>query len=482
MTSVARPETPEGVDSADESASWAAGTAHRLIALAGGRAVAQVLAMVWFFAAARQLSDQDYGVVATGLAFLAVFSGIGDLGTTRTTVRHVAADERTMWPAFIAAVRIRSLGGLGIAVLTAAAIAIAPVPVDPGIVLLAGAIATVSGITELAFAALRSVGRTRFETGMLVFERGLFLVVGLGAVGAGAGPGAVLGIYLFTNALSAVWSAAVVHRARPADARPSGPFLDAEGRYTAMSFALLVATPRLGPLLVALFASTTAVGVYSVAQRPLESMTLFAIATATPVLPVIRGHLARGAAVHAERVAVATIAATGTAMLPLLAWFTVSPTMVLDLFFGAGRYDGAAIVLRLLSATALTWCFRGVGEFVLLGGERARQTLVITGSGGLLSLAIGVPLVIAHGATGAAIAVLAGELLMVGLLIRAEPSLVGAAARRVYAPGVAVAVASAGSLALLGGTVLGSLLMMVILQVGALALAVRMIRKLEVGA
>ena len=115
--------------------------------------------------------------------------------------------------------------------------------------------------------------------------------------------------------------------------------------------------------------------------------------------------------------------------------------MTLTLFFGADRYDGAEIVLRLLAVTALTWCFRGVGEFVLLGGERARSLLIIAGVGTAITIGRGVPLVLGFGATGAAIALVIAELVMVLMLVIIEPSMGDrVAAPAPIAPALAVAV------------------------------------------
>ncbi len=86
---------------------WSRSHTHRCLALGGSRAFAQLLAMAWFVAAARILTDAQYGVVATGMAFFAVFAGVGDVGTTRTLVRHVAAEPRMVWTTYRAAVGVR---------------------------------------------------------------------------------------------------------------------------------------------------------------------------------------------------------------------------------------------------------------------------------------------------------------------------------------------------------------------------------------
>src|SRR5829696_4077538 len=101
---------------------WSRSHTHRFVALAGSRALAQLLAMAWFIASARILTDAQYGVVATGMAFFALFAGVGDVGTTRTLVRHVAAEPRMVWTTYRAAVAVRVAGGLGFGLVTAAVV------------------------------------------------------------------------------------------------------------------------------------------------------------------------------------------------------------------------------------------------------------------------------------------------------------------------------------------------------------------------
>jgi O-antigen/teichoic acid export membrane protein len=461
---------------------WGKGTARRFLTLAGGRAVAQAIATVWFFASARILSDSQFGVLAAGLAFFVVFAGIGDLGTTRTIVRHVAADHSTLWPTFRRAVPLRILGGVGAAVVVAAIVLVLPVSVTAGVVLLAGLIATASGVTELGYATLRSLGLVKVETTLLIAERAVFLVIALLVLRGGGGAVAVLLVYLATNTASAIVATLAVRRARPGVEGAAGALLDGEGRYTAASFAVVTVGPQIGPVLLALFAGATAVGVFSVAQSPIEGMTLFALSTAAPLLPILRQHLSAGRRADAAHAAVSVVTALTVAMVPILVWFEVSPSMVLRLFYGAGRYEGAEDVLRLLAVTALAWAFRGVAEFVLLGAERARRFLWITVTGAVVSIAFGIPLVLTHDAVGAAIAVLVGEAVMLVALLISAPTLADRVARRAYAP---VALAIAGSalvLIVVRSSTAGSVVAVLLLEAVCAFLAVRSIRAMERGA
>lgn len=435
--------------------------------------------MVWFLAAARILSDADLGVVATGLAFFAVFAGFGDLGTTRSVVRFTAADPRTLWPAYRRALGLRVFGGLGVGLVTAGVIALLPVPVSPVVVLLAGAMATASGATELAYASLRSIGRVRAEMALLVAERSTFLVLGLVFILRGGGPLVVLALYTATNAVSAVVSGVWVYRQRGPDPQEPGSLVDREARFTAAAFALVTVSPRIAPILTALLASSAAVGVFSVAQRPIESMTLFALSAAAPLFPIVRARLSRGDEQAAMHAAVSVAGAISVVMAPVLIWFVVSPEMVIELLFGQGRYDGADVVLRLLAFTALSWALRGVGEFVLLSEERASTFFAIATAGSVATIVLGVPLILALDSAGAAWAIVGAELLMTVALLRSARGLADRHARRAYAPAAGVAVATAVVLVVSRSSVAGSIGAVAAGTGVACLLGLRMVRRLE---
>jgi O-antigen/teichoic acid export membrane protein len=462
-----------------ESLAWEGGAARRFVALAGARVIAQGLGMAWFIIAARLLTDAEFGTLATGLVFFAVFAGVGDLGTTRTIVRVVSADRNTLWPAYRRSLLLRLAGGLVSCLLVVVLVTLLDTSVPPVIVGLAGLVATASGATELAYAGLRSVGKVRFEMVALVAERAAFVAVGVGVLALGGGAEAVLLVYLFTNLASTVVGGFTVHRVRSPTPRDPGWSFDREAQYTAVSFALVTVAPRVAPLLVALLATSTAVALYSVAQRPVEALTLFALSTAAPVLPIVRERITHGRREDAEQAVASAAGAIGVAMAPVLAWFVVSPGMALDVLFGAGRYDGAETALRVLALTALTWTLRGAGEFVLLAEERARRLVAIAMTGGILTVAVGAPLILAHEATGAAVAVLVSEIVMTVLLLRWVPSLGIPAARRAHVPVVAVGLLSAGALALARHSAISSVAIVVVATAAAGFWALRLLRGLE---
>ncbi len=464
---------------------WEGGASRRFVALAAARALTQAVGLGWFIMSARLLDDGQFGLLATGLTFFALFAGIGDLGMTRTIVRHVAGDPSLLWPAMRHTSMVRIVGGLVTAGLVVAALFVFGSSVSLAIVALAGLIATASGITELGYAALRSTGFVVSEVRMLVAERVAFVAIAFLAIHRGHGAWGVLIAYLATNSASAAAVTLIAWRRRSPNPRPMPALVDRQSRFTAAEFALATLSPRSSPLLLTLFAAPATVGVFVAAQRPIEAISLLALSTAAPVLPIVRSRLVAGRP-DAESAATSVVGALSTAMVPLVCWFVVAPASALHILFGSGRYPGAELALRLLAVTALTWSFRGVAEFVLLARDRAHTFLWILAAGTICNLGLGAALVAAHGAAGVAIATLTAELLMTALLVprlwhvgRGADRAAAIRAVRLGAPTVALAVVT-GSLVVLARSSSAVVVAVVgLATLAAIALAADRIRALD---
>jgi PST family polysaccharide transporter len=471
--------TDSPIEAPDIEAPWGRGSARRFVTLAGARAVAQILGLAWFLIAARWLSDEDFGTVASGLAIAALAMAVADLGVTRTVVRHVAADPATLWSVYWRALRVRVVAGLAVAVVGAGVVAVLPVTLEPGLVLIAGGIGVASGAAELAYAGLRATGRIRAETFLLISERAIFLTLGLVVLQRGGGPIAVLLLYLATNLLSAIGSGEWLRESRPAIERSPARLKDREAKVTALGSSLALLGPRVAPVLVALFASAAQVGVLTVAQKPLEAMSAFLVAAAQPLFPLVRSRIAGGEERSALQAAVAVAAILVVLMTPALLWFVVSPEMVVSALLGGDRYEGADVVLRVLALTAVTWSLRAVGEFVLLSQERARDFVVVASLGTVCVLVLGVPLTLASGALGAAVAIVAAELLMFVLLGRLVPALVDRGALVAYTPSLALALVAGALLYVSRESLIVSFAVVAVASCGALGIAVVFLRRME---
>jgi len=452
---------------------WDHGLVSKLGGLAGARMIAQVLGLGWFLFAARAFDATEFGVLSTALVLVVVIGGLSDLGTTRTIVRHAAADRTSLRSSFVRGATLRAAAGLVLAVV---AVALAPLVQDAvavPVIAMAGIIAVASGLTEIGFAALRSVGLVGTEARLLVGERLLFVVAGTLVVLAGGGPLAVLVVYAATNLVSATIVSVRSLRCPGGAGTPSGPMLDAEGRHTAIGSTLVIVGPRISALLLVLLATPQVVGTFSIAQKVPEALGILGAAVLLPVLPMVRAHIVAGrgaAAIHDGGRVTATVLA---AMVPVAAWLCIDGERALEVLFGAGDRSGAAATLALLSGVAVLWVLRTYGEVVLLAQERAARYVGAVAAGVVVNLVVGIALVSSSGSVGAAGAALVAEAAVVVLVFGVLRGSVVAATRRLFVPVLllgagaavtavaarslpfAVAVVAAGAWALVGLVVVG---------------------------
>lgn len=394
------------------TAAWEHRATHKVLGLAGGRMVAQLLGLAWFLVAARSFDADDFGVLSAGLILVSVIGGISDLGATRTIVRHVAADPTSLRNNFLVTAGVR---GAGAAVVGVAAVVIAPMLQDelsPSIVVAATAIAVVSGVTEVGFCGLRSVGRVGTEVTLLVAERVLFVATGTAAVLLGYGPLAVLWAYAITNSISAAivgvrcwfWADGRVGHA--------GPMFDAEGRRTALGSTLVVVGPRISGFLLVLMSTSVVVGSFTVAQKVPEALGTLGIAILMPLLPMTRSAVIRGRERPAVRRASLLAAAVAAALTPLAVLLSIQGHQIIDMLFGLGDRPGVTTATMLLSWAMVIWVVRSFGELILLAQERASRFVAAIAASVIANIALGVFWIPDHGATGAAGATLVAESLV----------------------------------------------------------------------
>ena len=447
----------------------ASGASGRLARLAGARIAAQVLGFLWFIYAARTLTTADLGVLSSGLALVVVIGGLCDLGTSRTVVRHSAAEPAGLRANLRRALMLRVSAGVLVGAVATVALP-AVTDLSPALVALAAWIAIGSGATEIDFAALRSIGSAQSEVRILVLERTLFTVLAVVALAAGQGPLVLLAIYGATNSLSAVLGAVMAHRRAPGDA-PAGPFFDVEGWRTAVSSSLLILGPRASIVVLVLLGTTTQVAAFAVAQKPTEALYLLVIALAVPVLPLLRVKVVAEADEDAGRltghVAAAGLAAAGGT----LGWLIADPEGALDLLLGGGSVAGAAPALRLLAMAATLAVVRGALELLLLAHERARDLMWATTSALIVTTVIAVLAVGSEGAAGAGAAALAGEAVALVLVARAALNLARPVAYAPIATSFLLVVATAGILTAAGATRVEGLVGAIVASMGGLLLA-----------
>lgn len=421
----------------------------RIGGLACARGAMQVLSLSWFVFSARAMNDHQFGLMAAALAVVVLVGALGDLGMTRTVVLAIAGHPERLWSTFRSALLLRLSSGGALAFVGFAATSFLDLGLTPPLFLAAAATALLSGISEIAMSALRSIGRTGFEAALVVSERIVFLVVAVPLVLNGGGALTVMVTYALTNGLSAalgIRQVAAVGRTHPETgivAEHLTPrLLDRGGWLTALSGSLVTLGFRLGTLVLVVLSDPESVGLFSIAQRAPEAVALLGITAGGPVLALARQHIVRGEPQLATAMTLTVVMALLTATTPLFTWFVVQPRTFLDLFFGVGSRPGASQVLTLLAFTGVLWVARLAGETILLAEGRSGRF----SSGLLIGLAVNVAvaavLVPDHGATGAATASLLSEIVIAALVLG---PLVASNARRLARQGTDLALLGTGT-------------------------------------
>ena len=388
---------------------WRVGSGRRLAGLALARLINQSIGVAWFVVSARVLDDRQFGTIGAALAVVVVVGALSDLGATRTLVRHITRDQRALWPAYRRALEQRLVVGAALGALVLGLLAKVGVDISTGALAIAVAIALASGLTELAFAALRSVGLVRVEMALLVGERAAFAGIAGAIVIAGGGAISVLLAYLATNLLSAAIGFGALVRLRMASEAAAPSLLDREGRRTAIASTLVVLGPRVSTVVLIMVASPTAVGTLTIAQRAPEALGVFGAAVLAPVLAMIRPDVLAGDASRAVHRSLQVLTALLFALGPLLAWMVIRPEDLLGMVFAAATRDGASASMAAGALAAYLLVGRTVGEQLLLAAGRAGAYVIALVAGCLVALGVAVVLVPRHGPTGAALATLAGE-------------------------------------------------------------------------
>jgi O-antigen/teichoic acid export membrane protein len=356
----------------------------------------------------------------------------------------VAPASTLLRPVFRATARLSILAGLVSTVVTCAVVAVAIPKIDGGLVVLAGLTATASGVSELAYAGLRAIGRVRVEAIGLVAERLVFVVVAVLALERYRSAVSVMAVYLGLNAIAAVVTSAAVHRlAPPASDAPVPDVFDAEARRSALSFALVTVGPRLPTIVLGAIGGPVPAGDLALALRPVESVVLVAHSSAQPLLPVLRQRIVAGTRALADRATVAVAAALAAPAAVVGAALIALPEQLVSVLLDDRESRAAERACGILGAVCLTWTLRGVAELRLFAEERAGTFVTIVVTGVVVTAAAVAVGSHVDGTVGAAWAVLVAEAVQLACCLAAVPSLRSASALRGYAASVGVGVVAA---------------------------------------
>jgi O-antigen/teichoic acid export membrane protein len=409
------PSVGESVDPLDSP------RARRLTLRGGGLrgaawAVSGLLSLVSLPLLVRHLGVPEFGRYVAVLSIVNIAILASDLGLTGLALREVTAatpgEEQRV---------LRALLGLRFAVACVGALAAIAFVLAAGYSarLVAGTAIALIGLFAQVFGDFALVVLSRgLRFGAVAFvelERaaiGTAAIVVLVAAGAGLTPffAAWSGAAVAAG-LTAVWLARSEMPLIPAlGGRMLRPLLGDAVAYAAAT-ALYVLYFRVLMLVISVGGNAHQAGLFAIGYRVIEfsaAVAAMLAATVTPLL-VRRRDAGAGALAAELRRVLPAFAAAGAALALMVG---LAAPLVIDVIGGEGLQGGAP-VLRILAITiATTFITFGMGA-ALLVLRQYRSLLVVNAAAVAVSLTGGVLLVPDHGARGAALAALIGELLMV---------------------------------------------------------------------
>lgn len=388
-----------------------------------GRVLVFILALVL----ARELGVEGFGIYSfatTWVNVLLVVSGLGYGGLLlRQTAVYVERDQPALLLGLIQTAR-RTIIPLSfvLAVLASGAVAFFFDPIFLVPVLVALPTVVVRTFATIWEGVLKGLGRVdeSFLSTFVVYP--VLMLAGIGVLALLSIPltpeiSLVLFLASFTGGALTVWLLAR-RRLRPllgdvgAGEHPEGGRFALLLPFTVLTmFASLSAS--LGMIMLGLFDLPDAVGLFGVARKLTEPISLIFAVVSTSLAASIATLQARREVAKARPTIVRTVRLSFVGALPIGLVLLFAPDLVLGLF-GEG-FEAARTVVAILALAALFNIASGVSQVALMMSQHQRGAIIAKGAGLALNLVLCVALIPGLGATGAAVA-LAADILVTNIL------------------------------------------------------------------
>ena len=380
--------------------------------------VTKGLAAVATIIVVRALAPAAFGDFAFALAAAAVLGVLVDFGLPILLVRDVS-ESPARAPALLGAA-LRLVSGLGVLVFGAAALLVvaagAPGPADAATLALAFAVIGVNALLRPFESTLAGCGRAHLVT-VSYSVRGVTLVGVTAAVAAAVadpGPPAFLAAALAAElvGLAVIATLCRVRCCRPSLRAPRRELVRVARR--AVPFALLVGFSllyfRIDLIMLGLMGSAVEVGNYGVAAKALETAV---------AVPGFFGSAFLATMAHSGTASSRAADATARALryllivcVPLAFGLAVLADPLVDVLAGADYEQAGGILLRLSPVLALVAAYAVLANLQIALG-RTDVVIKISLAGIAFKIALNAWAIPRYGAEGAAVAAVAGEVVVV---------------------------------------------------------------------
>jgi O-antigen/teichoic acid export membrane protein len=393
-----------------------------------GEIVGRLASLALFAAVARHLGEDGLGAFVFAVAYLGFVMVAVDLGLDRHMLRVIAREHTAADRVFFNVIALKlalaaplftvSLAGLHLVGYSSQAQATA-------LVLAPGVFADSVARTQASFFAARERGGPpsladaiqricSAALGIAALQAG-YGVVGVGAAySIGSLIGVAIGFVLLHRTLG-IPTRAVSRRGWRGLAAGSIPFAAQD------TFAILLA--RMDTLLLALLATQAAVGRYGAAYRLFES-TFFITYALTGAFSAMYTYLGPNSDPPLQFVFQRSLKLSLVLLTPLAVSFAVLADPICRLIYGA-TFVSAATPLRILAPCVVLMGIVILSTSLMVSRENPRRMVPVAGAMAAFNLAINLILIPPFGATGAAAAMLATELIYAAWIMRMAARTIG---------------------------------------------------------
>jgi O-antigen/teichoic acid export membrane protein len=413
------PIIPTSVPTVGPSSSLRGQTAR----LAAGRIAAAAISMLWFIVAARGLSVDDFGSLALLLGLGLMLGFLADLGLANLVEDVVAHQPGTARRAVARVIAQRLMLAGPTALLVAAAYVVADGEGSWSVPAVFAVSIFATAVYSTFTAAFRALGRAGIDGANEVCSRLLVLALGWSVLAAGQGLLVVVTVYAVADCCSAIGLGVVFARVtRGATESPAPHALSPRRAFGLGATGILGSLhQRIDTWLLALLRSQGAVARYAAAYRLFDGLLLPATAVSALSIPQTAG------LANAElRRRLVRLGGLATAVsLPGAVLVLVFAEPILRVVYGS-EYEAAAEPLRILAVTVpVSACVLALLPPLALRSARMAGAMA---AALVLNVAANLLIIPGYGTSGAALATLAGQVLLLALLAR-EVRRLGAVSR-----------------------------------------------------
>ncbi len=402
--------------------------AHNTVVRAAAELIGKFASLALVAVLAREVGPVGLGTFLLALAWCELATTPIDMGLDRYLLRRVAAERSALEALFANVLVIKLVRAVPVVVLSWLLVWITGqgATTRDAIYLLTAAL-LLESLRYTVFSVFNAFERGDLVATALITHRLLAAGLGIAALALGYGVVAVAATYTFSAAVAlglATWllarrirwpGARLPRSERGALRRESLPF--------ATQDLFSVGIARIDTMLLAALAAKAVIGLYGAAYRLLEA-TLFVSSALAGAFSAMFTYLSDETDPPIRAVFERALKATLALLAPCAVVLAVLAEPVLELLFGSG-FEGAAAALRVLAVVVVLLGLVRISSALVVSRRDPRALLPLFGVAMVANLVLNLVLIGPLEATGAALAMLGTELLLLAGTMRVAAAAVG---------------------------------------------------------